>query len=125
MHAASFGLSVVIGNWVGTLLERVGGESAHVAGVVGGLVLFLGVISRPAGGRLVDRPAVVRASFVFGAVGIALLAVARPPALAVAAAAIVGLAAGIPFASRSPARSGSGRMRRAPPSASSTSPRRS
>jgi AAHS family 3-hydroxyphenylpropionic acid transporter len=108
MHAASFGLSVVIGNWVGTLLERVGGESAHVAGVVGGLVLFLGVVSRPLGGRLVDRPAVVRASFVFGAFGIALLAVARPPALAVLAAAIVGLAAGIPFAS---ALSGAQRLR--------------
>jgi MFS family permease len=108
MHAASFGLSVVIGNWVGTLLERVGGESAHVAGVVGGLVLFLGGVSRPLGGRLVDRPAVVRASFVFGAFGIALLAVARPPALAVLAAAIVGLAAGIPFAS---ALSGAQRLR--------------
>ena len=108
MHAASFGLSVVIGNWVGTLLERVGGESAHVAGVVGGLVLFLGVVSRPLGGRLVDRPSVVRASFVFGAFGIALLAVARPPALAVLAAGIVGLAAGVPFAS---ALSGAQRIR--------------
>ena len=51
MHAASFGLSVVIGNWVVTLLHRAGGESAQVAGLAGGLVLFLGVISRPAGGR--------------------------------------------------------------------------
>jgi MFS family permease len=99
MHAASFGLSVVLGNWVATLLERAGGESSHVAGVVGGLVLFLGVVSRPLGGRLVDRPELVRLSFVVGALGIALLAVARPPALAIAAAAIVGLAAGIPFAS--------------------------
>ena len=82
-----------------TLLERSGGESAHLAGVVGGLVLFLGVVSRPLGGRLVDRPELVRASFVVGAAGIALLTVARPPALAIAAAAIVGLAAGIPFAS--------------------------
>ena len=98
MHAASFGLSVVLGNWVATLLERQGGESTHLAGVVGGLVLFLGIVSRPLGGRLVERPELVRASFAVGAVGIALLAVARPPALAVAAAAIVGLAAGIPFA---------------------------
>ena len=56
MHAASFGLSVVLGNWVATLLERDGGESAHVAGVVGGLVLFLGVVSRPLGGRLDRSP---------------------------------------------------------------------
>src|SRR4051812_2240339 len=51
MHAASFGLSVVLGNWVATLLQRGGDESAHVAGLVGGLVLFLGVVSRPVGGR--------------------------------------------------------------------------
>jgi MFS family permease len=114
MHAASFGLSVVLGNWVATLLERDGGESAHVAGVVGGLVLFLGVVSRPLGGRLIDRPAIVRGSFVVGACGIALLAVARPPALAVTAAAIVGLAAGIPFAA---ALSGAQRLRPDAPAA--------
>src|SRR5205085_8493947 len=91
MHAASFGLSVVLGNWVGTLLERSGGQSSHVAGVVGGLVLFLGVLSRPLGGRLVTRPAVIRASFVLGGAGIAALAVARPLPLAIAGAAIVGL----------------------------------
>ena len=114
MHAASFGLSVVLGNWVGTLLERSGGESTHLAGVVGGLVLFLGVVSRPLGGRLVDRPDLVRASFVVSAVGIALLAAARPPALAVVAASIVGLAAGIPFAS---ALSGAQRLRPDSPAA--------
>ena len=42
MHAASFGLSVVIGNWVVTLLHRAGGDPEHVAGLAGGLVLFLG-----------------------------------------------------------------------------------
>ena len=114
MHAASFGLSVVLGNWVATLLERDGGESAHVAGVVGGLVLFLGVVSRPLGGRLVERPELVRASFVVGACGIALLAVARPLALAIAAAAVVGLAAGIPFAA---ALSGAQRLRPDAPAA--------
>ena len=77
-------------------------------------MLFLGVVSRPLGGRLVDRPDLVRASFVVGAVGIALLAVARPPALAIAAAAIVGLAAGIPFAS---ALSGAQRLRPDAPAA--------
>ena len=60
MHAASFGLSVVLGNWVVTLLERTGGESEHVAGLIGGLVLFVGVVSRPLGGRLVDRMGVLR-----------------------------------------------------------------
>jgi nitrate/nitrite transporter NarK len=98
-HAASFGLSVVLGNWVATLLQRGGHESAHVAGLVGGLVLFLGVVSRPAGGRLLERPRVVQASFVVGGFAIGLLSIARPLPLAIAAAAVVGLAAGVPFAS--------------------------
>ena len=108
MHAASFGLSVVIGNWVVTLLHRAGGASERAAGVAGGLVLFLGVISRPLGGRLIDRPALIRASFVVSAFGIALLAVAKPLPLAVFAAAVVGVAAGIPFA---PAFAGAQRLR--------------
>lgn len=107
-HAASFGLSVVLGNWTVTLLHRAGGVSEAAAGIAGGLILFLGVISRPAGGRLIDRPALVRASFVVSAIGTALLAVATPFALAVVGAAVVGLAAGIPFA---PSFSGAARVR--------------
>lgn len=108
MHAASFGLSVVIGNWVVTLLHRAGGMSEHLAGPAGALVLFLGLISRPLGGRLIDRPAIIRASFVAAAFGIAALAIAKPPALAFAAAAVVGIAAGVPFA---PAFAGAARLR--------------
>lgn len=108
MHAASFGLSVVIGNWVVSLLHRAGGEPNRLAGIAGGLVLFLGVVSRPLGGRLIDRPGLVRASFVVSGLGIALLSVARPLPLVIAAAAIVGLAAGIPFA---PAFAGAQRLR--------------
>lgn len=98
MHAASFGISVVLGNWVATLLEREGDVSAHVAGVVAGLVLFLGIVSRPLGGRLVRRPDVIRASFLVSAFGIGLLAVAHPLPVTVAGATFVGLSAGIPFA---------------------------
>jgi len=108
MHAASFGLSVVIGNWVVTLLHRAGGEPERVAGLAGGLVLFLGVISRPLGGRLIDRPGVIRASFVVSGLGIAALSIAKPLPLAIAAAAVVGIATGIPFA---PAFAGAQRLR--------------
>jgi nitrate/nitrite transporter NarK len=108
MHAASFGLSVVIGNWVVTLLQRSGGESEHVAGVIGALVLFVGVISRPLGGRFVDRPNVVAASFVLGGIAIGALAAARPLPLVVLAAAAAGFAAGIPFA---PSFAGAQRLR--------------
>ena len=108
MHAASFGLSVVIGNWVVTLLHRAGGEPDSVAGLAGGLVLFLGVISRPLGGRLIDRPGLIRSSFVVSGIGIAVLSIAKPLPLAIAAAAVVGIAAGIPFA---PAFAGAQRLR--------------
>jgi MFS family permease len=108
MHAASFGLSVVLGNWVVTLLHRAGGVPEHTAGIVGGLVLFLGVFSRPLGGRLIDRWAIIRASFVASAVGTVALAVAMPLPIAVLGAVVVGLAAGIPFA---PAFAGAARVR--------------
>ena len=103
IHAASFGLSVLIGNWVVTLLERAGGLSSGVAGAVGSLTLLLGIATRPLGGWLVrTRPewsrALVAGSFVAGAVGTALLVAGEPLALMVLAASIVGLAAGIPFA---------------------------
>lgn len=107
-HAASFGLSVIVGNWVVTLLHRYGGASHRLAGPAGGLVLLLGVVSRPLGGRLVDRPALVRASFVVSGAGIALLAVARPLPLAIGAAALVGLVTGVPFA---PSFAGAQRLR--------------
>ena len=98
MHSASFGLSVVLGNWVVTLLERAGGDSKSVAGIAGSLLLLLGIVTRPLGGYAYGRRGLLRASFVVGGAGTALLAVAHPLPLAFAAAAVVGLAAGIPFA---------------------------
>jgi MFS family permease len=114
MHAASFGLSVVIGNWVVTLLHRAGGVSEHVAGPTGALVLFLGLVSRPLGGRFIDRTGILRASFLVSGAGIAVLAIAKPLPLAFAAAAAVGIAAGIPFA---PALAGAARLRPDAPAA--------
>jgi MFS family permease len=107
MHSASFGLSVVLGNWVVTLLERAGGDSKGVAGVAGSLVLLLGIVARPLGAYANGRRGVLRASFLAGGAGTALLAVATPLPLAVAAAAVVGVAAGIPFA---PAFTGAARL---------------
>jgi MFS family permease len=98
MHSASFGLSIVVGNWVVTLLERAGGESSRVAGVAGALTLLLGIVTRPLGGRVYGRERLLRASFLLGGAGTAVLAIASPLGLAIAAAALVGLAAGVPFA---------------------------
>jgi MFS family permease len=99
MHSASFGLSVVIANWVVTLLERHDDASAEVAGVAASLTLLLGIVTRPAGGRAYGRAGLLRASFLAGGAGTAGLALASSLGVAVAAAVVVGLAAGLPFAS--------------------------
>jgi nitrate/nitrite transporter NarK len=102
VFAASFGLSIVVANWVVTLLEDESSLSGGAAGAVGALVLVLGVVSRPLGGWIVHhRPARTRAALVAAALagGIGTLALAAgSPALAVAGACAVGLAAGISFA---------------------------
>lgn len=54
LHAASFGLSVIAGNWVVTLLERQGHGHA-AAGLAGSLILLAGIVTRPAGGLLARR----------------------------------------------------------------------
>ena len=103
LYAASLGLSIVVGNWVVTLLHRHGGLSKSTAGLVGALTLVLGVATRPLGGWILhERPRWVRtavaASLVAGALGTVALAVSKPVGLAVLGAALIGLAAGIPFA---------------------------
>jgi nitrate/nitrite transporter NarK len=111
VFAASFGLSVVIGNWVVTLLERETPLSGGAAGAIGALTLVLGIVSRPLGGWILhQRPGSMRAAIVAAAlVGAAgTLALATGSAvLALAGACAVGLAAGISFA---PAFTGAARL---------------
>jgi len=103
LYCASLGLSVTVGNWVVTLLDRHGGLGKGSAGAIGSLTLVLGVVTRPLGGWILrehpERARVaVGASLAGGATGTLLLAVAQPPAVAALGAALVGIAAGIPFA---------------------------
>lgn len=102
VFSASFGLSVALGNWVAALLEERVGASASVAGLTASLTLALGVVSRPFGGWIMrQRPAAlgiaVTASALVGAAGTIAVAVGSLP-VAIAGAAAIGLAAGIPFA---------------------------
>jgi MFS family permease len=102
VQMATFGLSVVAGNWIVTLLEREG-HGRSIAGVVGGLVLFAGIITRPVGGLVMRRAPdrafmLVAVSLVAGSTGVLVLATAPPLWLAAIAALVVGLAAGFPFA---------------------------
>jgi MFS family permease len=100
IHAMSFGFSVIVGNWVVTLLER-HGHSKSAASLAGSLTLLLGFFTRLAGGRLLRRADAgrwVAASLVVGGLGAVVLALPLPLGVLVVDAAIVGLAAGLPFA---------------------------
>lgn len=97
IHAMSFGFSVIVGNWVVTLLER-HGHSKRTAAVAGSLTLLLGFFTRIAGGMLLERRRVIAGSLVAGGLGAILLALPLPTAPLVVGAALVGLAAGVPFA---------------------------
>lgn len=100
IHSFSFGFSVIVGNWVVTLLER-HGQSKEAAAAVGSLTLLLGFFTRIAGGAMLRREhanRAVAASLALG--GAAAIVLALPLTLPgyVAAATVLGLAAGVPFA---------------------------
>jgi MFS transporter, NNP family, nitrate/nitrite transporter len=102
LQAATFGLVVIAGNWVVTLLEREGAGSA-VAGLAGSMTLFAGILTRPGGGLLARRHVgrartLVAVSLTSAAAGAFLLAAALSLPLSALAALILGLAAGVPFA---------------------------
>ena len=102
VQIATFGLSVVAGNWIVTLLEHQG-HGRSISGVVGGLVLFAGVVTRPIGGLVVLRALAQCLEArcrqpVIGSAGVLVLAAHRRSWIAAVAALAVGLAAGFPFA---------------------------
>ena len=103
IHATSFGLNVVVANWIVVLLERAGEYSTRTAATIGALTLLAGVVTRPVGGWVVrEHPEYVRRlialSLVGGAGGTAVLAWAGPVPLMALAGLLVGLTAGFPFA---------------------------
>lgn len=113
VFAASFGLSVVVGNWVVELIDRHGSVGETAAAAIGALTLMLGVVTRPLGGWILrahpERTrAAIAASLAAGSLGAMALAVANGPGVAVIGACLIGLAAGIPF---SPAFTGAARRR--------------
>lgn len=101
-HTASFGLSVVAGNWAVSLLQH-DGYGRRLAGAVAALTLLAGLITRPVGGRLVERRPqtavrLVGASMTAAAAGTLLLLLDLPLGARAVGAALLGLAAGLPFA---------------------------
>ncbi len=101
-HTASFGLSVIAGNWAVSLLQN-DGYGRRLAGAVAALTLLGGLVTRPLGGRALQRwreraAWLIGASMVAGAGGTLLLLLDIPLSARIAGAALLGLAAGIPFA---------------------------
>jgi len=101
-HTASFGLSVIAGTWAVPLLQH-DGYGRRLAGAVAALTLLSGFVTRPIGGRILQRRSdlggqLLCLSMVAGAIGTVLLLLDIPLAVRIAGAALLGLAAGIPFA---------------------------
>jgi len=102
LYTASYGLGVVLANWVVELLQRHSNLSDGAAVATGALTLVLVVVSRPLGGWILrTHPRSTRralaGSIVAGSAGTLALVAAGPAWLAVVGALLVGLAAGIPF----------------------------
>lgn len=100
LQAATFGLAVIAGNWVVPLLER-SGVSPGAAGLAGGLILFVGIVTRPLGGVLAGRTPgrlLVATALVGTSLGAVLLALGGPLGLSALGALVLGLTAGLPFA---------------------------
>ena len=102
IHSASFGLSIVLSNWVVNVLTEGGDYGEETAGLIGAAILVLGIFSRPGGGLLVHlRPARARAllaaTVAFGAAGSLLLGVAPARPLALLGSVLLGIASGAPF----------------------------
>lgn len=102
MQAASFGMSVVLGNWAVVLLSRHGDYGHGVTGLVAGLVLLGGVAGRAVGGWFASRHPeqrrlMVIVSLLLASVAALVLLVPRPLAVATLAASAFGVASGAPF----------------------------
>jgi len=101
-HTGSFAFSVIVGNWAVSLLEH-DGYGRRMAGAVAALTLLAGFVTRPLGGRAFQRwreraAPLLPVSMVAGAVGTVLFLLDLALPVRIAGAALLGLAAGIPFA---------------------------
>ncbi len=102
MQMASFGLAIVVGAWIVTLLGSAFRMPASEAGLIGSLVLLLGIVARPLGGivrRHVNIRPLLATSFLLNATGCFSLASGKNSlSLAVMAALLIGAGCGLPYA---------------------------
>jgi nitrate/nitrite transporter NarK len=103
LFSCSYGVTVVIANWVTELLDHHSSLSHGGAAVVGSLTLLVSIVSRPLGGWILHKHsdrlrATVGVSLACGCLGTVALLVAQPTWLAVVGAILVGIGGGISFA---------------------------
>jgi len=101
VQMATFGLMIVVGTWITTLLRSTLGMSLKSAGLLGSLVLLLGILSRPVGGWLAHRVrlrGLVGSSLLLNALGCATLAASHSAWLMFVAIAALALGCGVPYA---------------------------
>jgi nitrate/nitrite transporter NarK len=102
MQMASFGLAIVVGAWIITLLVGTLQVPAAKAGLIGSFVLLLGIVMRPLGGVLRQHMGMrdlLGASFLATAAGCFMLAAGwKSLPLAVVAVLLIGTGCGLPYA---------------------------
>jgi len=102
IQMASFGLVIVVGTWITTLLKAVFHMPLKTAGLMGSIVLLLGIVSRPLGGWLVHRMGIktlVQGSLLLNAAACGALAWGQWAGLTLAAIVALGMGCGLPYAS--------------------------
>jgi nitrate/nitrite transporter NarK len=101
VQMASFGLVIVVGTWITTLLRTVFQMPLKTAGLMGSTVLLLGIVSRPLGGWLAHHlgiRTVIRGALVLNAAACGALAWGQSIGLSLAAVIVLGIACGLPYA---------------------------
>ncbi len=101
LQMASFGLVLVVGTWITTLLKVDFKMGIRTAGVLGSLVLLLGIFTRPLGGWLIHRmriSSLIRYALLLNAACCALLAWGQSLDFTIVAILGLGLGCGLPYA---------------------------
>ena len=101
VQMASFGLVIVVGSWITTLLKAGFQMPIKTAGLMGSLVLLLGILTRPLGGWLIHRmktATLLRAALLLNAGACAALAWGQWTWLTLVAIVALGVGCGLPYA---------------------------
>jgi nitrate/nitrite transporter NarK len=101
VQMASFGLVMVVGTWVTTLLKTNFQVPLKTAGLLGSTVLLLGIVSRPLGGWLAHRMPIgrlIQVSLLVNALACGALAWGRSLPVTMLAIVALGAGCGLPYA---------------------------